>query len=330
MRAREYRASNMEEALAQARRELGPDAVIVSTQRLPASHSTGSHVTVQATAAPGNQTLQLEAQNKRVLKWLARAGVPAASAQLLMAALKRELGPVLPSPRALQAPLLRVLARELLFAHDSTGPHAAAAALQRSARVMALVGPTGAGKTTTAAKIAAEAALVQGKRTALICMDDYRVGGAEQLERYADLIGIPMQVAPDSATLQHALSRFRAADLILIDTAGRSPRDKDALPQLRRTFDGADVPIQVHLCVPAALPLRELNMLVERHACLGAGRIIATKLDEATYHGGIIAVQAATGLPLSFFTTGQRVPEDIEAATAQRLAALLCGEELEP
>jgi flagellar biosynthesis protein FlhF len=216
--------------------------------------------------------------------------------------------------------LVEVLRREMIFAPGlaPNGP-----------RVVALVGPTGVGKTTTLAKLAAKAALIDRRRVGLISVDDYRIAGAEQLGRYADLIGVPMEVAHDARSLEVALRRLADADLILVDTAGRSPRDTDATRRTAETLHGAQEGVEVQLCVAAATGHAELRVTVEQNAVLRPRKLLITKLDEAVRHGGIVGAQVMAGLPLTYFTTGQRVPEDIEVASPERVASLLIGESLE-
>lgn len=197
-----------------------------------------------------------------------------------------------------------------------------------AARVLALVGPTGVGKTTTIAKIAAHEQLVRQQRVGLVTIDEYRVGGVEQLGRYADLIGCPMEVASDARTLEVALRKLNKADLVLVDTAGRSPRDAWALTAMAECLQGAQEPVEVHLCLPVAMRERELRTAVEHCSVLSPSRLTCTKVDEAICCGTIVAAHVQSGLPLGYFTTGQRVPEDISIASASLLAALLCGEDV--
>ncbi|MEM7609422.1 MAG: hypothetical protein AAF411_29095, partial [Myxococcota bacterium] len=192
---------------------------------------------------------------------------------------------------------------------------------------VALVGPTGVGKTTTVAKLAAHEALVRRRRVGLISIDDYRIGGAEQLQRYADLIGVPME-SGGPGDLGRGLRRMAGCELILVDTAGRAPADVHAFTELAESLGGAGEPVETHLCIPASAHDVEVRAIVERHAGLNPSRLLSTKVDEAVYHGGIVAAQTLAGLPFSYFTTGQRVPEDIEIASAGRLAEWLCGEEV--
>ncbi len=338
---RTYRAPRFEEALALAKRELGPDAMIVGTRELGGRAGTPATVELLAIAAgdvPGSQARgqsagasscsvaepqPARAPEVRVASGLEqrllRAGVPAAaSSELSMRVrgrLGREPGDLLEAAGAL-APVLR---ERMVFAPSGL----------REARVVALAGPTGVGKTTTVAKLAAHAALVEGRRVALVGMDHYRVGAVEQLERYAELIGVPVRHAWDAQSLANALAELAWADLVLIDTEGRSPSDKVAIARLAGCFESAGEPIFVHLCLAAAMREAELARAIGRLAPLSPVRLTVTKVDEAVDAGGIVAAHVVSGLPLAWLTTGQRVPEDIEVASAERLAGLLCCEGVE-
>jgi flagellar biosynthesis protein FlhF len=213
--------------------------------------------------------------------------------------------------------LSTVLAEELLFC-GGIG----------RARVVALVGPTGVGKTTTIAKIAAHEQLVKGRQVGLVTIDEYRVGGIEQLARYAELIGCPIEVASDARTLEIALRKLGRADLVLVDTAGRSPRDAWALSAMSECLHAVQEPIEVHLCLPVAMRESELRTAIEHCSILMPSRLTCTKVDEAICCGTIVAAHIQSGLPLGYFTTGQRVPEDISIASAELLSALLCGEDV--
>jgi flagellar biosynthesis GTPase FlhF len=303
---RTYKAKHMEEALTRIKRELGPDAVILSSREV--REGRGASLTVEVTAAP----FELAAMTPK--KRLVAGGVPMSAARTLAMRIRKEL-------RDGRVPFVdavtTALQSDVSFAQPSR------------ARVIALVGPTGVGKTTTIAKLAAIAALVERRTVALISIDQYRVGASEQLQRYADLIGIPMECASDAQSLDRALRKFARAELVLIDTAGRSPRDTAGIQETMDTLRGAKEPIEVQMCIVAAMREPELMQTLDRHAPLAPSKLLVTKLDEAINCGGVLAAYVHSGLPLSHFTTGQRVPEDIEAASASSLAAVLCGEEIQ-
>ncbi|MCS6912306.1 MAG: flagellar biosynthesis protein FlhF [Myxococcales bacterium] len=188
-----------------------------------------------------------------------------------------------------------------------------------SARVAAFVGPTGVGKTTTIAKIAARAALVDGSKVALITVDTFRVGAVDQLQRYADLMELPLHVAGTSAALRSAVQANSSADLILVDTAGRGPRDAAQLASLRELLGGAEG-IEVHLCLAATTRTREQQLALQSYRPLAPSRLCITKIDEAVQLGELLSLHETAQLPISYLGTGQRVPEDLELSTPERFA----------
>lgn len=192
-------------------------------------------------------------------------------------------------------------------------------------RIMAMVGPTGVGKTTTIAKLAALYALEKGASVALVTLDNFRVGAVEQLKTYARIMGVPLETASTPVELEKILETHQDKDLILIDTAGRSHRDREKIEELNGFFAGR-FQVDVHLCLAAATRDRALREIVDRYASLPVKKLVFTKLDESESFGSILNVHATDGHPLSYFTTGQRVPEDIEHATARKVADLIMGE----
>jgi flagellar biosynthesis protein FlhF len=200
------------------------------------------------------------------------------------------------------------------------------AAVDGTRRVVALVGPTGVGKTTTVAKLAANFKLVHGLRLGLVTVDTYRIAAVEQLRTYAEIIDLPLAVANDPTEMRRAIEGLGDVDLVLIDTAGRSPRDEVKIRELA-DFLAAARPDEVHLVLSATSGERSLRAAVERFAVVRADRLILTKLDEADGLGGILAVIGQANLPVSYLTTGQAVPDDIEPADRRRLAKLILGHE---
>jgi flagellar biosynthesis protein FlhF len=200
------------------------------------------------------------------------------------------------------------------------------AAVAGGRRVVALVGPTGVGKTTTVAKLAANFKLTQGVRVGLITVDTYRIAAVEQLKTYAEIIDLPLAVVNDPSEMSAAINELGAVDLIFIDTAGRSPRDEVKIRELSEFLLQAR-PDEVHLVLSAVAGERSLRAAIERFARVQVDRLILTKLDEADGLGGCLAVLANSGRPLSYVTTGQAVPDDIEAADRKRLARLILRQE---
>jgi flagellar biosynthesis protein FlhF len=191
-------------------------------------------------------------------------------------------------------------------------------------RVVALVGPTGVGKTTTVAKLAANFKLVQGLRVGLVTVDTYRIAAVEQLKTYAEIIDLPLAVANDPGEMTRAIEELGAVDMVFIDTAGRSPRDEVKIRELAEFMAHAR-PDEVHLVLSAGGGERTLKSAVERFTQVRADRLILTKLDEAEGIGAILGVLGQANRPVSYLTTGQAVPDDIELAEANRLARLVLG-----
>jgi flagellar biosynthesis protein FlhF len=191
-------------------------------------------------------------------------------------------------------------------------------------RLVALVGPTGVGKTTTIAKLAANYRLREKKRVGLITVDTYRVAAVEQLRTYADIIDLPMEVVATPREMREAVSRMRHLDLVLMDTAGRSPHDDIKIQELRAVLAEAE-PDDVLLVLSTTSGAKSLLTTADRFAEVGTTGLLFTKLDEATSLGHLVAVTRGCGLPVSYLTDGQNVPDDIQVAERRRLASLMLG-----
>ncbi len=192
-------------------------------------------------------------------------------------------------------------------------------------RVM-IVGPTGVGKTTTIAKLAAIHALWEKKNILLLTADTYRIAAVEQLRTYAKILGVPMDVVYEASEIPGILAKHGTPDLVLLDTAGRSQRDTRRLEELRGLYD-AFLPDTVHLALPANMKYRDMLDVVERMGVVPLSHIIFTKLDETTTYGALLNIMLDFARPASFFTTGQNVPNDIEVASGMRLAERLLKNE---
>jgi flagellar biosynthesis protein FlhF len=191
------------------------------------------------------------------------------------------------------------------------------------ARRIAFVGPTGAGKTTTLAKAAARAQLDHGRRVHLVTIDTYRIGAVPQLASYAEILGVPLEVAHTPAELGRALERARDADLVFIDTVGRSPSGP-GVEGLAGFLDAAGAD-DVLLTLSVTTRLADSLRAAARYSRLGPNRLCLTKLDETDYHAGIPVLSESTGLPLTWLTNGQSVPEDLEQAEPARIQSLVAA-----
>ncbi len=192
-------------------------------------------------------------------------------------------------------------------------------------RIIALVGPTGVGKTTTIAKLAATFKLKHKKNVGLITIDTYRIAAVEQLRTYANIVKVPLHVVLSPEDMTRAIRKLAGCDVILIDTAGRSQRDDPKLEQLAQFIKAAD-PHEVHLVLASTCTQPVLLETIRKFSRIATDRIIFTKLDEAVTFGVLLNVTRQVRKRLSFVTTGQEVPHEIEPGQSERLAALVMGE----
>ncbi|QDU45080.1 Flagellar biosynthesis protein FlhF [Symmachiella dynata] len=193
-------------------------------------------------------------------------------------------------------------------------------------RTVALVGPTGVGKTTTIAKLAANFRLRDGIRMGLVTVDTYRIAAVEQLRTYAEIIDLPMKVVTSPLEMRRAMDELSGLDLVLIDTAGRSPRDEPKIQELQNFLLEAKVD-EVHLVMSLVASARSLETTARQFAVAGTTSVILTKLDEAAGMGALLSSARKIEAPVSYLTTGQDVPDDIETAEAERMARLVLGSE---
>ncbi|HHU51486.1 MAG TPA: flagellar biosynthesis protein FlhF [Firmicutes bacterium] len=182
--------------------------------------------------------------------------------------------------------------------------------------VVVLIGPTGVGKTTTIAKLAANFALFEGKSVGLITIDTYRIAAVEQLKTYAEIINLPIEVVYTVGEFKKALSKLGDKDLILVDTAGRSQKNKHHIKELKQFLAGRN-PDETHLVLSANTKLDDLLETAEAFQAVSYNRLIITKLDETNELDNIIEFLDKINIPISYVTTGQSVPEDIEVAVSE-------------
>ncbi len=192
--------------------------------------------------------------------------------------------------------------------------------------VVALVGPTGVGKTTTVAKLAAGFRIEARRRVGLLTIDTFRIAAVQQLKAYAEIMDLPMEVVEKPDQMRPAIERLGDVDLVLIDTAGRSPRSDARIDQLVELLRSAQ-PDETHLVLSATSSASTIQSALRGFAPVRPTAAILTKLDEAPQTAAVLSAIAATdhfaGVPLSYMTNGQQVPDDISTADAETLLSRL-------
>ncbi len=366
MDVRTYRANTLQEALATVRRELGPSAAVLQTREVRRgwlSWFTGSRsvevVASREVAVPSrfggaadappsplgqqthafDQASQLESlvaelhQRQpaerddqladtlfHIFTDLIDAEMPEELAREFTERLREGAsGGDLCDPVLLKARLTRMLESEITV----SGP---IRPLPGERRLIALVGPTGVGKTTTIAKLAANFHLRDRRKVGLITVDTYRIAAVEQLRTYADIIDLPMEVVTTPREMRRAVDALADMEVILMDTAGRSPRDEVKIQELRTMLSEARAD-EVHLVLSSVSSIQSLQRITERFDRVGVTSLILTKLDEATGLGNLVQLLRRCRLPLSYVTNGQNVPDDIAAADPRILARNVLGME---
>ncbi|HEX3765031.1 MAG TPA: hypothetical protein VHW23_40325 [Kofleriaceae bacterium] len=353
MRVKKFEGATMRDAIAKVKAELGDQAVIISTRQVrrgllgsaveisaavdtddtePAptlsGPTTGGPLPPPAPVRPEQDLEKLIAPLRSELRSL-RALVRTADNNRGTTELRSELAALRKLVEDLQrpAPAPPPARRRAATQHDmrtsrtTQQEYDTPLIAPSTGTAVMLVGPTGAGKTTTIAKLAARAALIDGRRVGLVTLDNYRVGGIDQIRTFADLIGVPVEVAETPSALADLLDPGH--DLTLIDTAGRSPRDAAAIAELARSV--ADLDLEVHLVVPAGSTPAQIDELVDRYGALAPTRMLFTKLDECNRAPELAIAPARTRLPITWITTGQAVPEDIEQPSTARVLELASG-----
>lgn len=353
MQIKTYTAVSMKDALTQIKSELGSNAVIVSTREIRESgYGLMSKPLIEVVAAVDYDQ---DAFMKRMHGGKAQAGKGDAwsqGAQFLptpahigdeIVELKKMLkqlmnqGMVTPSnplrekllSRGVRESLVDLILSKLGGDASEEGVKNLLSKLIRvedppSGRIRIFLGTTGVGKTTTIAKMAGRAVLSEGKRVALITLDTYRIGAIDQSRIYAKILNIPFFSVTTPPELKTALNQLSSNDLILVDTVGRSAFCAEYVRQLIGFFDGIDA--CRFLLMPVATRDREMDTITKTYSPLKVDRMIFTKSDEAHTLGSIITHNMIHRTPVSYITTGQRVPEDIESASSEKIIARTLGD----
>lgn len=188
------------------------------------------------------------------------------------------------------------------------------------------IGPTGVGKTTTIAKLASKLKLDKKLNVALVTSDTYRIAAVEQLQTYANILNIPLKIVYNDQELAGARDDLKNYDVVLVDTAGRSHRDREQRDDIERLINAIpEEEREIYLVLSVTTKYRDLIQITEAYSEISDYRLIFTKLDETMYLGNIFNVKLLTGASLSYATFGQKVPSDISRIDAQTIAKQLLG-----
>lgn len=368
MAVKRYRAKSIQEAISRIKEDFGPDAMILSTRRLPvknrakelfevtaalqrsASEEIEDPVTITRLARSDPRSTDSGSEEKwkelsaeifslkemlflidqagglpdflhqypeslNLYARLVKSGISERTVRELMRRAFQDAGPDRPNAEAMTKRviqhILSVISVADPFSVENGKPHLAA-----------FIGPTGVGKTTTIAKLAAVLRLHQKKRVGVISVDSYRIGAVDHLRTYATIMGLPCLSAFSKRELQLALRKMRDKDIVLIDTAGQSHLDADRMKELGGLMRG-DHDIACHLVLSATTERDDMKEVADKFSLLHPKSYIFTKLDETRRRGSIIDQLSHYRMPISFLTNGQRVPEDILPAQRRNLLQLI-------
>ncbi|MFW6386621.1 MAG: flagellar biosynthesis protein FlhF [Bacillota bacterium] len=342
MKVKKYIGDNMQDTIFKVKADLGSDAIILNTRKFKAGGFFGffgrkkvevlagledkkksdeSHETLQEINNLKQMINNLHTEGKKmgfsgpagkVYEFLRKQGVKKSLCSHLLQGLDFE-----------ENEDIFELTRRAIERFIGTGDPIR---FQGGRKVIMLVGPTGVGKTTTIAKLAACFALEREQDVGLVTADTYRIAAVQQLQTYSDIIDIPIEVVYDPEELQQILNgRFSGCDLVFIDTAGSSWNDQIQLGRLKSFRDIEDID-QVHLLLGLNTRTEDIEVIADKFSQLRPDRVLLSKIDETCSYGNILNIKDELELSFSYYTNGQKVPDDIEIARKEKLADYLLGD----
>jgi flagellar biosynthesis protein FlhF len=367
MQIRRYETANLKDALAKIKKELGPDAIILSTKKIPgdkslievmAARDSGreaaavNNFPAPAPADRSDGSLSALSEEIRGLRSCIDALTLKMASANDLSELKETMNVLFDRIYTGKTPHLHDMYKRLVAigvsrtkavllteAVRNNVPQEGAGTFERGnvflekliarslprdnkkeRRIKAVIGPTGVGKTTTLAKLAAHYSLEKKMKVGLITTDTYRIAAADQLKVYAKIMGLPLEVASEKARFDRSLENLSEKDVILVDTPGRNHNDGQALRMLKDIL-GPDT--ENILLISSVAGRESLSETADRFKLFDYSHIILTKLDECSRFGSLYDVLDEIGKPVSYMTTGQSVPKDIEKASPERLARLI-------
>ncbi|MCF7802858.1 MAG: flagellar biosynthesis protein FlhF [Candidatus Marinimicrobia bacterium] len=365
MRIKKIQAETVQEALTKIRQEFGPEAVILHTRKLEANGAVdGQQVEVTAgidsdgTISPKGQQAQPDArrEEKPTPDETSEIREEMRQMQQIITKLTKELQypdvQMLPDvyrewymhlvAQEVDMPLLKELIRgarkslgddashmdvrhHMDCAVDNIFSQSIPQEAGQGQRRIAIIGPTGVGKTTTIAKLATQKTIEEGRTVALITADTFRVAATDQLRVFADLIDVPLEIVYTPIEMREAIRKFDDYDYIYVDTTGRSQHDHESLSVMRRLVRAAQ-PEEVHLMLSATTSSATILAAAERFSIFDITDLIISKIDEAETMGTVLTMLHQHGWPVSYFTNGQNVPEDVVLGNATLYSERLFGE----
>ncbi len=351
MKIKKIRAKNFSDALAQVKKELGSDAVILSSEDRKGNRpyvevtaamdydiETGAAFTPETQVAPSNSVpdefmdlrnelrsmrdyieamkesgfeLKLHGERKSLFDFLREKSIKDEYALSLV----KRAGDV--------SDVESIMSDDLNIVRQSRSPQLIQSSFSsdRNRRIIMLIGPTGSGKTTTLAKLASMA-IREGKKVAMISIDTYKIGAAEQIRIYSRMIGIPLDIVSDRDGFRKSISRFSDKDMLLVDTTGQNPRDTKYIDNLRAFYD-MNLPLETQLLLSTSSDCEFLMDTYKYYNSLPIDYVAFTKTDEAVKLGSIYNLCSLYQKPVAYITTGQRVPGNIEFVDSRKLTNLI-------